>query len=147
MSPRDLDAAVVQRRLALLAELLEDLAGLDSVDRDRLVRDRLLRRALERILTQLVDTAVDINGHVGATVLGQAATDYRSSFELAATAGVLDPTLAAQLRPAVGLRNVLVHEYVDADLDIIAGAVDPALAAFSAYRRAVASWLQARADS
>lgn len=55
---------VVQRRLVLMDELLDDLASLGEVSLERLHSDRLTRRAVERILTHLVDLAVDVNTHV-----------------------------------------------------------------------------------
>lgn len=57
MSPRDLSTATILSRLALMRELLDDLAVIGSPTPADLVADRLRRRALERILAQLVDLA------------------------------------------------------------------------------------------
>ena len=63
MTPRPLEPAVVQARLRLMKDLLDDLASAGDVDADRLRSDRLLLRAVERILTQLVDLAVSVTAH------------------------------------------------------------------------------------
>lgn len=140
MTPRDLDTQIVVRRLLLLDELLDDLRRIAD-DPGRLAQDRLARRGVERILTQLVELASDINGHIAVTALGSVPGSYRDSFTLAVRAGVLDEELAAELMPSVGLRNVLVHEYVDIDLDRVAAAVPRAASAYGRYAVAVRDWL------
>lgn len=82
MSPRDLDAGIVLARLTSIRELLHDLRLAGEVSKADLQRDRRLRHAVERILTQLVELAVSVNSHVAATALGKAPGDYRESFEL-----------------------------------------------------------------
>jgi len=113
VSPREFDAGVVQARLALIRGLLDDLQSVGEVTVDLLQRDRMLRHGVERVLGQLVELAVSINGHIGATLLGRAPADYRTSFALAEEAGVLEPELVTRLQASVGLRNILTHEYVD----------------------------------
>jgi len=144
MSPRSLDPEVVLSRLDLMSQLLDDLAGIGDVPAERLLGDRLLRHAVERILTQLVELAVAVNGHVAVTDMDQSPRDYRSSFGLAASAGLIDLTLADQLSPSVGMRNVLAHEYVDVDLDQVADAVPLARQHYRAYVRQAAQWLRER---
>lgn len=142
MSPRDLSAAAVGVRLRLMRELLDDLAALGEVSERSLTEDRLSRRALERILTQLVDLAADINQHVVSSRTDRAPVDYRSSFDAAAELGLLPRDLADALKPSVGLRNVLVHQYVNADLRIVAAAVPLAEDQYAEYVRRVAEWLR-----
>ncbi len=142
MTPREFDRNVVQARLRLIDELLDDLDRAGELEANMLQEDRMLRHAVERILSQLVELAVSINGHVSATVLGEAPKDYRSSFPLAATAGLIESELADRLQPSVGLRNVLAHEYVDIDLTMVAEAARRTKSGYRAYVRAVAAWLQ-----
>jgi hypothetical protein len=50
----------------------------------------MLRHAVEQILTQIVDLAVSVNSHIASTQLRRSPNDYRSSFALVESAGVLD---------------------------------------------------------
>lgn len=143
MTPPPLDAGSVTAKLALLRQLLDDLDAAGEVTQERLEQDRLLRYAVERILTQLVDLAVAINGHVAVAQLGQAPPDYRSSFGLAAQAGALDPGLAQRLAASVGLRDVLTREYVTVDLEVVVRSVGLAREAYHAYVTALARFLLA----
>lgn len=145
MTPPELDVDLVHARLRLMRELLDDLRGVGDVSGERLENDRMLRHALERIITQLVDTAVAVNGHVAAGLLGRGPGDYYESFGLAAEAGVLPDDLAAELAPSTGLRNVLVHEYATVDLSRVAESVSRAVEGFGRYIRAVADALREQA--
>ncbi|MCU0299234.1 MAG: DUF86 domain-containing protein, partial [Candidatus Nanopelagicales bacterium] len=60
----DRDTLVV--RLGVMNDLLGDLKSIGDVDASRLRSDRMARHAVERILTQLVESAVAINSHVAA---------------------------------------------------------------------------------
>lgn len=141
MTPRDLDRGVVQARLRLIEELLDDLERAGELTAEMLQRDRMLRHAIERILSQIVELAVSVNGHVSATVLEAAPKDYRSSFRLVADAGLIEHHLADRLQPSAGLRNVLAHEYVDIDLEMVVLATTSAKSEYRAYLRSASAWL------
>jgi uncharacterized protein YutE (UPF0331/DUF86 family) len=144
MTPRDLNPRVLQVRLSMMRDLLADLALAGEVTGKRLETDRLVRYAIERILTQLVELASSINSHIAAAILGKVADTYQESFRLAAEAGAIDQQLAEALAPSVGLRNILVHEYVAIDLERVAGAVPLAAEGYAKYLRQVARWLTDR---
>ena len=144
MTPRPFVPDVVTMRLTLMRELLDDLDDVGDVDPERLRTHRLTRRALERILTQLVDLAVDLNTHVALTHGGPITTEYRESFDAAVAVGLLDAGLAERLKPSVGMRNVLVHEYLTTDPSRVAAAVPLARELYGDYVRAVAAWLRDR---
>ena len=141
---RNFDHDVVQNRLRTIRELLNDLESLRAVTEERLTEDRLTRHAVERILSQLVDLAVSVNGYVAATVVGRAPEDYRGSFQLAAESGLIEHDLAKRLLPSVGMRNVLAHEYVNIDLTMVADATPKAIADYGDYVTQAARWLRER---
>lgn len=141
MPAHEVDTAVVQRRLVLINELLDDLAAVESGAAERLDDDRMFRHAVERILTQLVDLAVAVNAHVTAALTGRAPEDNRSSFVAMAGVGVLDNDLAARMSLSVGMRNILIHGYTAVDLGIVARAIPVAVHEYRDYCGQVASWL------
>lgn len=114
-----------------MRELLDDLETVgEGAD---LAADRMLRHGVERILTQLVELAAAVNEHVAGARLQRVATSYRESFELAAECGLIDAELRDQLLPSVGMRNVLVHEYLAVDIAMVGLAVPLALAGYRRY--------------
>lgn len=102
----------------------------------------MTRRAVERVLTALIDLGVDINSHVATSLGGSMATEYRESFDAAAAAGMIPVDLADRLKPSVGLRNVLIHEYVALNLSRVAAAVPLTRSGYGEYVRTVAGWLR-----
>lgn len=144
-TPRRVTAAfspdAVQAKLSRLRDLLADLEIVGRVDGDALRGDRMLCHAVERVLTQLVETAAEINTYAAARLGSPVPSDYRSSFACAAELGLIPEDLAVRLGPSAGLRNLLVHEYVRADLDIVAGSVGPARRDYAEYVQAVARFL------
>lgn len=131
------DRDVVVRRLDAMRDLLDHLEGLHVTSADDLA-DLRVRPQVERVLTHVVNLAVEINAHVAATVRGRPPADYQVGFDRMAESGWLDPHLARALKPSVGLRNVLTHEYVDTDLGLAAAAVPLMLRDYRAYIRLVA---------
>lgn len=144
MTPRELDPSTVQAKLRLMQDLVDDLTKAGAPDGARLREQRLLLRAVERILTQLVDLAVAINSHIVASTVDRAPSSYRESFSLAAETGLIDSELAGALQRAVGMRNLLVHEYAAVDLNRVAAALPLARDQFGRYIRDVAAWLSDR---
>ncbi|HSL56990.1 MAG TPA: HepT-like ribonuclease domain-containing protein [Acidimicrobiales bacterium] len=130
-----------------MREALDDLAALADVDAERLRAEPLTRAAAERLIQVVVDLAIDVNAHVATAELGRAPVTARGSFVDAAAAGAIDAELADRLTPTAGLRNVLVHRYVDIDVDVVAASVTPILRDYGAWVHQVSSWLGGQADS
>ena len=100
---------------------------------------------VERIVSQLVELAATVNAHVLAVETGHR---RRTSAILVAAAdtGLMGVDLAERLAPSAGLRNVLVHAYLDLDVDRLAVAVPLATEQNSEYVRQVARWVADRAE-
>lgn len=142
MTPPALDWRSVAAKARRMRQLLDQLAGLGQVDAGRLRTEAITALAVERVLTLLVDLAFAINSHVVVARLGRAPDSYAASFDLAVEAGLLPPELAGALRPSAGLRNVLVHAYLDVDPEAVARAVPMALELYAEYVRQVARSIQ-----
>lgn len=138
-----LDPEIVTRRLATMRTLLDHLATLEvSTPED--LEDLGVRLQVERILSQLVNLAADINAHVAVAVLNRPPEDYREGFDRMVDADFLHRETAKRLKPSVGLRNVLTHEYVRTDLAALVGAVPAALNDYGDYVYQVATALESR---
>lgn len=113
-----------------------------TITQSRLADDYGTQLIIERVLSHLVDLACAINTHVAAAVLSEAPHDCRRSFGLVVHAGVITKDLADRLGPSTGMRNVLVHAYLDLDMDRFVAAVPHALEQYGDYVRQAARWLQ-----
>ncbi len=140
MTPRTLDWRSVRPKLRKIDELLGLLEDFGQVDAALLDTDTRTALAVERVLSLLVELAFSVNSHVAAARLQQTPDSYAESFTLAARAGTIAPELARRLTPSAGMRNVLVHAYLDIDHEIVAAAVPRAIAEYAEYTRQVARW-------
>ncbi|MGQ9672239.1 MAG: type VII toxin-antitoxin system HepT family RNase toxin [Candidatus Aminicenantales bacterium] len=74
-----------------------------------------MKASAERLIQLIVDCASDINNHVVVEMGQRPPEDYASSFIRASEAGMLTAELANRLEGSGGMRNILVHEYMDID--------------------------------
>ena len=144
MTPRRLDVVVLAAKLRTMRRLLDELERLGPVDAERFGREFGVQLITERIVSQLVDLAASINAHVVAVETGAPPQDARGSFTAASDAGLIDHDLAGRLAPSAGLRNVLVHAYVDLDVALLVAAVPLAAEQYGEYVRQVARWVADR---
>lgn len=145
MTPALPDPAIVGRRLRMLSDTLGELEQLSDVSAEQLTSEAITRAAAERLIQVVVDLAVDVNSHLVVSITGAAPQTGRESFLEAGRAGIIPEQLAAELAPAAGLRNVLVHRYTEIRVDLVAGAISDVLARFPTYVREVARFLEERA--
>ncbi|CAN5165126.1 hypothetical protein BH23ACT9_BH23ACT9_36940 [soil metagenome] len=131
----------MQRRLVELRRTLDQLREEVPTGAVELGADWRHRAVVERLLERLVELAVAINSHIAAVVGGVPPEEYRASFSAAAEAGALPRELAERMAPAAGLRNVIVHDYLDVDLSLLADGANAAAEDFASYVEAIARWL------
>jgi uncharacterized protein YutE (UPF0331/DUF86 family) len=96
------------------------------------------------------ECALDLANHLIADQGWRTPTTYREVFEILAEQSVLDAKLAEQMQAWAGLRNVLVHVYLEIDHDrihaMITGELDQ-LEAFAAAISRAAARAEDRGDS
>lgn len=133
----------MQRRLSEMSVLLAVLDRHRQVTGHDLEEEIERRLVIERAVTQIVDLAVKINTHVATATGRPAPADYHQSFAAAAGSGAITADLATTLAPSTGLRNRLIHEYDDIDLDVVADAIAEAVDGYRTFVTQVSRWLQA----
>lgn len=118
------DAEVVERRVREIGRRLAALRSLRAGGRAGFDTDAGVRAQVERHLQVGIQSAIDVAFHILADESDQAPDDYGSAFVLLAEEGVLPADLADRLRLAAGLRNLLVHAYLDIDPDRLWGTLE-----------------------
>jgi uncharacterized protein YutE (UPF0331/DUF86 family) len=112
------DPEVVRRHLAALREALSNLRRHAGRSAAELRADSDLRWTVERGLQLCVQNALDIATHLAAAS-GLDSPDYATAIDRLAELSVLPADFASRLRPIAGFRNVLVHGYLQVDLEIL----------------------------
>ena len=118
MSPGEIDRRVVQRHLRALREAVAVLRRHVGVSVERLTDDADERWAVERGLQLSAQNALDVATHIVASSGGDV-PDYTSAIDALGRIGVVPRDFAASFRDLAGFRNVLVHGYLEVDLNTV----------------------------
>jgi uncharacterized protein YutE (UPF0331/DUF86 family) len=136
------DRDVLTRRLLVLAECLRELERPAASDAAKLAADAVLRAAVERWLQVAIEACVDMASHVVADEGWTPPSTGREALLLLASHGRLPLDLAQRLGAAVGLRNILVHDYVTVDLAQLAATVRDDLGDLRTFAGIAGEWLR-----
>jgi uncharacterized protein YutE (UPF0331/DUF86 family) len=109
------DLEVFNKRLSMLESVLADLRRLATLPRETFLQDRGLQAQAERWLHLAAEAALDIAHHLIADRGFRSPSTYREAFQVLKENGILDDALAVDMMGWAGLRNVLVHLYLDVD--------------------------------
>lgn len=141
MGPGEIDVEVVRRHLAALREALQVLATRSGVSVDELAGDTELMWIVERGLQLCAQNVLDIATHIAAS-RGRDIPDYASAIDELGHLGVLDREFARELRNLAGFRNVLVHGYLDVDLEVLHGLLHERLDQFEFFAAQIETYLE-----
>lgn len=109
------DHQKLSTRLDALDGYLVELRSFRSVDREDFVRNGSIHHLAERYLELACACVLDIAQHVIADQGYRQALTYKDVMDVLRDEGLLPPDLAERLRNWMGLRNLLVHLYLEID--------------------------------
>jgi len=132
VTPGQIDRHVLDRHLIALRQALAALRRHAGVSPQSLRADSDLRWIVERGLQLCAQNALDISSHI-ASAAGLDPATYGSSIDCLVEANVLPAQFGERFRGVAGFRNVLVHGYLDVDLDLIAGLLRESLDDFEEF--------------
>lgn len=132
---------LVRRKLSRLNMYLDRLKPVTELSFSEYSSDFYKKTSAERLIQSIVKCASDINNHVILESGERPPEDYRSSFIRAAEVGLIDHELADRLKGSGGMRNIIVHEYMDVDDKKIYEILPTAVSDFKEYIRQVDDFL------
>jgi uncharacterized protein YutE (UPF0331/DUF86 family) len=140
MRPGQLDPAVARRHLLALDGALQILRRHQGRNVDELTSQPEERWVVERGLQLCAQNALDVAAHLAASS-GHDVPDYASAIDRLGEMSILPPGFAARFRAVAGFRNVVVHGYLDVDVELLYRLLNEHLEDFSVFARHVAAYL------
>ncbi|MBI5555955.1 MAG: DUF86 domain-containing protein [Elusimicrobia bacterium] len=128
---------LVRRKLSRLHMYLKELAPIAEKSFPEYKEGRYLKYTAERLIQLMVECAIDINNHVVVEMKKRPPEDYTVSFIKAAEVGLISRELADKLKGSAGMRNILVHEYMEIDDRIVYESIPLALKEYKEYIKQV----------
>lgn len=135
------DALVIQGKLESLARCVHRIQDQYPVTAEELRQNYDKQDIVVLNIERAVQLCVDIGGIVLSAIAHRVPDTMGQTFSLLQEAGVIDGTLAASMRSAVGFRNVAVHQSSTLDMDIVSRIASKSMEDFCAFARAVMDWL------
>ncbi len=106
---------IILPRLGKLEDYVRLLERLREYPKDSILKDPFVYGNLERYLQLAIQTVLDISNHILAERKVRGISEYRDLLERLGSEGVISVELAARIIPMAGLRNILIHQYLDLD--------------------------------
>jgi len=106
------------------------------------LKEDYFKFSTERLIQLIVECAADINNHVVVKKGHKPPEDYRSSFVKAAEVGLISRELADKIKGSAGMRNILVHEYMDIDDKLLFETIPLAVEHYREYCKQVCELIE-----
>lgn len=128
-------------RLKKLSEYLEILRRYKGTTSEQLRQETERRSVVERQFELAIQAVIDIANMLNAEFRFRPAEDAEESIVILGEAGVLDSSFAEEFAKVAGFRNVLVHDYLKIDYDLVAEKLNTRLGDFDRFAKEVAQYL------
>ncbi|MBD3343138.1 MAG: DUF86 domain-containing protein [Candidatus Lokiarchaeota archaeon] len=131
------DEQIILRRLEKLDQYVQLLKKLVSNHVGKFVADPFVHGNAERYLQLAIQTCLDIGNYILANRKIKAPDNYRDIFIFLGENDIISMELAQKMAPLAGLRNILVHDYLDIDLEKIHALLESNLSDFSRFAQEI----------
>jgi len=132
----------VAKALAELEQVARELEKYRDTTAEMLATNLSLRWTVERGLLVGLGLIFQIADHILARAFQRSADTYEGLLLGLKAVGVISDALYRRLKGSGGFRNVLVHEYMEVDLEEVASVLRDAPYAFRTFRDEVLIWLR-----
>ena len=131
------DEALILRKLAELDQYYGQLREYENTTVDQYSDDWKIQRIIERTLQMMIETCVDIAGHIIADKGFRIPKSYADTFKVLLEERILDRKLSAVMEKMAKFRNIVVHHYDKVDVEIVIAILKKDLADFIRYKAAI----------
>lgn len=138
-------AEVVQERLRLLSEYVEDLKAEQGITFAQYQDDKKTRRYVEHTIQVAIESCLDIGHHIIAAKHLPLPAERRDIFKTLSDADIIPIELVPTLQKMVGFRNRMVHEYEKVENEFVYGILKKNIGDFTVFGQAILKFLDREA--
>lgn len=136
------DETLILRKLAEIEEYTSQIQNFRSISVEEYRNDWKLQRIIERTLQMMIETCVDIAGHIISDKKFRIPDSYADSFRVLSENKVIDPDLCETMEQISKFRNVIVHHYDRVDAEIVVGILRNRIEDFNEFKSAIVTFLK-----
>lgn len=136
------DKILILRKLAELEQYLGQVKEYEGVTEAQYVGDWKIQRIVERTLQMMIESCVDIAGHIISDQKYRVPKGYADSFKVLHDEGIFDKDLFQTMEKMAKFRNIVVHDYDKVDAGIVVTILEKHLDSFVDYKNAIVECLK-----
>jgi uncharacterized protein YutE (UPF0331/DUF86 family) len=137
------DETLILRKLAELDQYYKQIAEYKKITVAQYSADWKIQRIIERTLQMMIETCVDVAGHIVADKGFRIPKSYADTFKVLHEEKILGKKLFAALEKMAKFRNIVVHHYDKVDAEIVLIILKKDLTDFLDYKAAVIRLIEA----
>ncbi|MGB9721805.1 MAG: type VII toxin-antitoxin system HepT family RNase toxin [bacterium] len=136
-----IDKERIFTRLEILNEYLMILKECSKEPLEKLKADKIFRGAVERYLQLAVECVIDVGEILISNLNLRKPEDARDVIDILGEKGIIPDEFAYKFGPITGFRNILVHNYIRIDLDLVYKFLTEKLDDFNQFVKYVSQYL------
>ena len=136
------DETLMLRKLTQLEEYVCQIEEYRPITLEQYRSDWKQQRIIERTLQMMIETCVDIAGHIISDNKFRIPDSYADSFRVLSDNKVITVDLCRTMEQISKFRNVIVHHYDRVDAEIVIGILRKRINDFNRYRDAIVNYLR-----
>jgi uncharacterized protein YutE (UPF0331/DUF86 family) len=137
------DETLILRKLGELDEYSRQIKEYGKITVAEYSADWKIQRIIERTLQMMIETCVDIAGHIISDKGYRIPKSYSDTFRVLREEQLVNEKLYVALEKMAKFRNVVVHHYDKVDAEIVVGILKKDLKDFRGFRESIVNFLKA----
>jgi len=110
---------IIRKRLERLEQALKRLESKKNVKLDEFLKNWEIHSAVIREFQVAIEACIDIGNHIISEKGWESPESYRDVAEILGKYGVISQDFKQVFKQMIAFRNVIVHEYIQLDLEIV----------------------------
>lgn len=136
------DKSLILRKLSTLDEYQKQINEYAEISLKDYTADWKIQRIVERTLQMMIETCLDVSGHIISDEKLKVPKTYADMFRILVENKILKESQLEALEKMAQFRNIIVHDYQKIDAGIVIGILQKNLHDFERFKEAIVDYLK-----
>ena len=136
------DKTLILRKLSALDEYLKQISEYANITSEAYAGDWKIQRIVERTLQLMIETCLDISGHIISDRKFRMPETYADMFRILVEKSILSESRVDAFEKMARFRNIVVHDYERIDPEIVIGIMRNNLGDFEDFKTSIINYLK-----
>jgi len=136
------DKNLILRKISTLDEYLKQINEYANISLTDYKADWKIQRIVERTLQMMIETCLDVSGHIISDEKFRVPETYADMFRILVQNDILKESQLEAFEKMAKFRNIIVHDYEKIDAGIVLGILQKNLNDFEGFKEAIIDYLK-----